>query len=267
MPVIGYLAASFPGDRVRMAEFNRGLSESGNVEGQNMTIEYRWAEGQCERLPALAADLVRRQVEVILASVPRWLCERPKRQHRRFQLSLSAGIDAVEAGIVASLGWPGGNVTGVTFIAVALAEKRLELLRELMPKPDVIAVLLNPNSTLLAQTQSSELLAAARAHAQRIHILNASSERELDLAFGALAKHGARPPIVGTDPFFKNRLALARRDAIPAIYDNREYAVVGGLMSNGASITDAYRQGGVYVGRRAPSQPACPFCSRRSLSW
>jgi putative ABC transport system substrate-binding protein len=226
MPVIGYLSLASPGPFAHLvAAFSDGLKEIGYVGGQNVAIEYRWAEGQYERLPALSADLVRRQVN---------------------------GGDPVKLGLVASLSRPGGNATGVNMFTSALEPKRLGLLRELVPGAALIAMLVNPNGPNI-ETQLKDLQEAARAVGQKIHILHASSARELDTAFATLTQLRAGAALIGSDPFFNSRrdelVALAARYAIPAIYEWREFAAAGGLMSYGTNLAEGYRQVGIYTGR------------------
>jgi ABC-type uncharacterized transport system substrate-binding protein len=252
MPVIGFLhGASAERLRNRVSEFQHGLQEAGFFEGQNLAIEYRWAESQYERLPRLAADLVRRQVALLFAgSLPAALAA--KSATTTVPIVFTVGGDPVKDGLVASLNRPGGNVTGVSLFFGEMVAKRLELLRELVPKAGVVAVLLNSNNPN-AETRSSDLHAAARTVGQQVQVFNASSEGEIETAFGRLAGLGADALLVGDDPFFESRraslIALAERHAIPTIYENRDYPAAGGLMSYGARFADAYRQAGIYAGR------------------
>jgi putative ABC transport system substrate-binding protein len=227
------------------------LSEAGYVEGQNVHIAFRWAEGQYDRLPSLAADLVSRQVAVITAlSSPAALAA--KAATSTIAVVFNVGTDPVRAGLVPSLNRPGGNVTGVTFFAAALEQKRLGLLRELIPQADLVAVLLNPNY-LDADVQLKDVQEATREIGQRTLILTARMDTEIDTAFATLAQQGVGALMVCADPFFDVRreriVALATRHHVPAIYHWRGYVVVGGLLSYGASLTDSYRQVGVYAGR------------------
>ncbi len=251
LPVIGFLnAASSDGYAHYVAGFRQGLAEAGYIESQNVAIEYRWAEGQYERLPALAADLVHRQVAVIVANTPAAMVA--SAVTTTIPIVFSSAIDPVKAGLVASLNRPGGNVTGVANFDDVLGAKRLELLRELVPKAEMIGLLINPNNPN-AETIASRLQEAARTLGQQIRILNASTEGEVDAAFATLAELRIGAILVASDPFFVSRrdqiVALAARQALPAIYQFREFPVGGGLMSYGASLADAYRQLGVYTGK------------------
>jgi ABC-type uncharacterized transport system substrate-binding protein len=252
MPVIGFLSARSPSESASVAAaFRNGLGEAGYVEGQNVHIEFRWADGQYDRLPVLAADLVRRQVAVIAAlSSPAALAA--KAATSTIAVVFHAGIDPVKAGLVASLNRPGGNVTGATFFTAALEPKRLGLLRELIPQADLVAVLLNPNYPD-ADVQLKDVQEATREIGQRALILAATVDTEIDTAFATLEKERASALMVCADPFFDVRreriVALATRHHVPAIYHWREYVVVGGLLSYGASVADSYRQVGLYAGR------------------
>jgi len=251
LPVIGFLnAASSDGYAHYVAGFRQGLAEAGYIESQNVAIEYRWAEGQYERLPALAADLVHRQVAVIVANTPAAMVA--SAVTTTIPIVFSSAIDPVKAGLVASLNRPGGNITGVANFDDVLGAKRLELLRELVPKAEMIGLLINPNNPN-AETIASRLQEAARTLGQQIRILNASTEGEVDAAFATLGELRIGAILVASDPFFVSRrdqiVALAARQALPAIYQFREFPVGGGLMSYGASLADAYRQLGVYTGK------------------
>ena len=252
MPVIGYLGAGSPGPNAPLvAAFHQGLSETGWVEGQNLAIEYRWAEGRYDRLPALAADLVGRQVDVIAASdVP--AARAAKSATSTIPIVFAVGTDPVGDGLVASLARPGGNLTGVTFIMTELLPKRLELLSELVPQAEVIALLVNPNNAN-AEPQTRDAREASRVKGVQLLILKAGSESEIDAAFATLVQGQAGALVVGADGFFFSRrdqlVALASRHAVPAIYDVREYAATGGLISYGASLTAAYREAGIYAAR------------------
>ena len=253
MPVIGYLSLASPGPFAHLvASFSDGLKEIGYVGGQNVAIEYRWAEGQYERLPALSADLVRRQVSVIVATGGSVVGLVAKAATGTIPIVISSGGDPVKLGLVASLSRPGGNVTGVHLFLSLLDPKKLGLLRELVPKASVIAVLLNPNAADI-QARLADVHEAAHAARQQIHVLHASTERELDTAFATLSQVQAGALVVGADAFFNSRrdhvVALAARHAIPAIYEGREYAVAGGFTSYGTSLADGYRQVGIYTGR------------------
>ncbi len=252
MPVIGWLNPLSPATITRLiAAFHQGLKDNGYVEGQNLAIDYRWAEGRYGRLPGMASDLARRELAAIYAVSPPAVLA-AKAATTTIPIVFLSGLDPVKSGFVKSLSIPGGNVTGVSLITSALGGKRLEILRELVPTALRIAVLVNP-SNQNTQTQLTDIEAAARSSARQLHILNAGSESEIDAAFATLA--GQRPDalMVGADPFLTSRrdqiVALAARYAIPAIYDWHEYTLAGGLMSYGTSLTAAYRQAGIYIGR------------------
>jgi putative ABC transport system substrate-binding protein len=253
MPVIGYLGTGSPAAETPfVAGFVQGLKESGYVESQNAAIEYRWAEGQYDRLPALAADLVRRQVSVIAAaSGPAAVAA--KAATATIPIVFQLGNDPVAVGLVASLNRPGGNITGVTTLSVELGPKRLELLHELVPKATVIAVLVNPDNATAFETQSRDLQAAARSLGLQLHVLHASTERDFDTVFATLVQLRAGGLAIGGDAFLNNQseqlAALALRHAVPAIHQPREFAAAGGLMSYGGSPTESYRPFGVYTGR------------------
>jgi putative ABC transport system substrate-binding protein len=253
MPVIGYLANAAPaGFASFLAAFRRGLGEMGYVEGRNVVIEYRWAEGRHDRLPGLAADLVRRQVAVIMATGGGAPAIAAKAATATIPIVFTGGADPVRQGLVASLGRPGGNATGVVNISSALTTKRLELLRELVPTAAMIVVLYNPASPD-AEGQVSQIQEAARTIGQPIHLVTASNERDFDAAFRDAAQKRAGALFVTGDPLFTTRraelVALAARHAIPASYSFRDLVVAGGLMSYGANLPDVHRQAGVYVGR------------------
>jgi putative ABC transport system substrate-binding protein len=253
MPVIGFLNNQGLAGRMYQVEaFRNGLSELGYSEGRNVTIEYRWAENQYDRLPALATDLVRRGVTVIAATGGAAAAHAAKAATSNIPIVFTAGSDPVEAGLVASLNRPGGNVTGVSFLTDALGAKRIGLLREVMAQPGIIAVLMNPQGPD-AERQSRELPSAAQAIGQSLEVVNASTEGEIDEAFSAISRARARALLVAADPFFNDQreriVALAARLGLPTIYESRAFVASGGLMSYGASIADAYRQAGVYVGR------------------
>jgi putative ABC transport system substrate-binding protein len=233
--------------------FREGLSEIGYVEGRNVTIEYRWADGQNNRLPALAADLVRRQVSVIAApgSTPAALAA--KAATATIPVVFQIGSDPVAAGLVASLARPGGNVTGVASMNTELEPKRLELLRELIPTAKIIALLVNPTSPFITENISKDLQAAAHTLGFQLHILNASSEYDFDTVFAALVQLRADALVIAPDAMFINRReqlgALTLRNAVPAISQFREFAAAGGLMSYGGSFIEGARQVGVLTGR------------------
>jgi putative tryptophan/tyrosine transport system substrate-binding protein len=255
MPVIGFLGSYSPdafGQHL-VAAFRQGLKETGYFEGQNVAIEYRWAENQNDRLPALAADLVRRQVAVIAVpgSTPGTLAA--KAATTTIPIVFWIGGDPVASGLVASLNRPGGNLTGVTTLNVEVGPKRLELLHELVPTATIIGLLVNPTSPTLAEPTTRHLQAAARALGLQLHVLHASAERDFDSVFATLAQLRAGALVIGPDPFFNSRseqlAALTVRHAVPAIYQYREFAAAGGVMSYGGSFTDQSRQAGVYTGR------------------
>jgi putative tryptophan/tyrosine transport system substrate-binding protein len=253
MPVIGFLNSASAGPFGQFAgAFRRGLNETGFVEGRNVTIEYRWAEGHFDRLPALAADLVRRNVVVIAATGGPSTGLAAKAATATTPIVFTVGSDPVKLGLVASFNRPGGNVTGVSFLTVELAAKRLGLLHELVPRVTTIAALVNPTSAN-SENQVKELREAARALGLELHVLSASSERDIDTVFASMLQTRIGALVVAADPFFNARreelVALAARHAIPAIYEWREFADVGGLMSYGTSLSDAYRLAGVYTGR------------------
>jgi putative tryptophan/tyrosine transport system substrate-binding protein len=253
MPVIGFLHPASPdtiADRLR--GFRQALKEAGYVEGENVAIEYRWAEEQIDRLPALAAELVRRRVAVIATAGGPTAAFAAKAATTTIPIVFVVNEDPVKLGLVASLARPGGNLTGINFLSGELVAKRLELLRELVRAVSRLAVLVNP-STGNAETIVKDLETAARAIGAQTQVFNASSGREIDTAFAALV--GERPDalFVGPDPFFLSRrvqlVNLASRHAMPATYSTRDFAEAGGLMSYGTNLTDIYRQVGVYTGR------------------
>jgi putative ABC transport system substrate-binding protein len=253
MPVVGLLGATTAdGYAAQVVAFRQGLQEAGYREGQNVTIEYRWAENQYERLPELAADLVRRQVAVIATIGGNPASLAAKVASATIPIVFHGSIEPVSAGLVASLNRPGGNVTGVVTLAVELGPKRLELLHDVLPAATEMAVLLNPSAPATAGLLQ-ELQAAARTLGLRLHALEASSDRDIDAAFAALAQSRASALMIGTDGFFVSRseqlATLALRHAVPAIFQYRAFAAAGGLMSYGGSVTDSYRLVGVYAGR------------------
>jgi putative ABC transport system substrate-binding protein len=253
IPVIGFLHTATPDSYAPMTvAFRQGLSEAGYVEGRNVAVEYRWAENQRDRLRALAADLVSRQVVVIFAGGNLEASLVAKAATSTIPIVFANGSDPVADGLVASLNRPGGNVTGATFLITTLGQKKLELLHEVVPKAAVIAVLLNPD-VFTSGTQLKDVQAAGRALGLQVHVLHASTERELDSAFASLTQLRAEALVVGADAFFNSRrdelVALAARHSIPTVYPWREAAAAGGLMSYGTSFADAYRQAGIYTGR------------------
>ena len=254
MPVIGFLGAESP-DLVesRLRAFRQGLSETDVVEGHNVAIEYRWAEGHNDRLPALAADLVSRQVTVIAlpGSTPAALAA--KAATTAIPIVFGVAVDPVAVGLVASLARPGGNLTGVTTLNLEVVPKRVELLHELMPTATAVALLVNPTSSTLAKTSTRDAQAAARTLGLELRVLHASTERDFDAVFATLVQRPAGGLVIAPDAFFNSHLeqlaALALRHAVPAFYQFREFAGAGGLMSYGGDVTDTYRQAGIYSGR------------------
>jgi putative ABC transport system substrate-binding protein len=250
-PVIGFLSISTPSVAApTVAAFRQGLGETGYVDGQNLTIDYRWSEGRLDRLPALAADLVGRKVDVIVAiGVP--AAHAAKDATSTIPIVFTSG-DAVGDGLVASLARPGANLTGVSFLTIELNPKRFELLSELVPLVKVIALLVNPNNPTTERVVRA-VQEPARAKGVQLHILKASTESEIDAAFAALVQRKAGALVVSAGPFFYNRreqlAALAARHAVPAIYELREYAAAGGLISYGTSLPAVFRQVGIYTGK------------------
>ena len=253
LPVIGFLNSTSPDlYAYRVGAFLQGLREAGYVEGQNAAIEYRWAEGQDDRLPALVADLVQRRVAVIIAGGNAAVLA-AKGATTTIPIVFTTGGDPVQLGLVASLNQPGGNLTGATVLAGELGPKRLELLHELLPTANVIGLLVNPTNPTVAEPNTRDLQAAARALGLQLHVLHASTERDFDTVFTALVHQRVGGLVIGGDGFFNNQndqlAALALRHAVPTIYQFREFAAAGGLVSYGASQTDMYRLAGVYCGR------------------
>jgi putative tryptophan/tyrosine transport system substrate-binding protein len=252
MPVIGFLNSESSDLFAYLARaFRQGLSQSGYVDGDNMAIEYRWADGQYDRLPALVADLIRRQVTVIAVNSPAPVMA-AKAATTTIPIVFATGYDPVAGGLVASLARPGGNLTGVTSLTAEVGPKRLELLRELVPTV-TIGLLVNPAAGSFAETISSDLQVAARKLGLQFHMLYASAERDFDAVFATLAQLRVGGLVIGSDPFFNSRseqlAVLAIRHGMPAVYQYREFAAAGGLMSYGGSLTDMYRQVGVHTGR------------------
>jgi putative tryptophan/tyrosine transport system substrate-binding protein len=253
MPIIGFLRDAPLADATHLVvAFRQGLKEAGFIEGQNVLIEYRSAEDQAHRLPALVADLVRRQVALIVGNTTSALAA--KAATTTLPIVFVTGNDPVINGLVASLSRPGGNMTGVSFLSSASVTKRLELLRQLVPKAAAIAMLVDPNlMNTLAESELRDVQAAAHASGQELIVVEASSDRDIETAFATFAQRGAVALFIGSSAFFNSRrervAALAVRHALPATYALREFATAGGLMSYGTSITDAYRLAGIYAGR------------------
>jgi putative tryptophan/tyrosine transport system substrate-binding protein len=252
VPVVGFLhSGSLSGRETQIAAFREGLADSGYIEGKNVVIEYRWAEGHYDLLPELVSDLRRRQVAVIVASpLPSALVV--KQASATIPIVFMVGDDPIKHGLAASLNHPGGNATGVSLLTAGLNGKRLGMLHELAPKASLIAFLVNPNNPNI-ETQASEMKEAADTVGLRIEIQQARTEPEIDAAFTAFAERGAEAFVLGPDPFFFNRrqqlVALAARYAVPAIYEVREFVEAGGLANYGASLTEALRQVGSYTGK------------------
>jgi ABC-type uncharacterized transport system substrate-binding protein len=253
VPVIGFLGpGSAQSDAYRVTAFRQGLTEAGLVDGQNFTIEYRWADSHYDRLPALATELVHRQVAVIATSgTPAALAA--KAATKTIPIVFETAADPVKIGLVASLNRPGGNVTGVTQASEEVAPKRLELLHELLPKAGVLALLVNPTAPELAEPQKREVLSAAQALGIDLHVLNASTEQDFDRIFAKLTELRAGGLVIGGDAFFTSHIkqlaVLTVQHAVPAIYQWREFAAAGGLMSYGSNVTETHRLVGIYAGR------------------
>ena len=252
MPVIGFLGVRSPDDTVTLAAFRRGLSEGGFVEGQNVTIEYRWAIGQYDRLPAQAAELVQKPVAVLVSAGGEPAALAAKAATSTIPIVFTIGDDPVKLGLVASFNRPGGNLTGINIFTTTLEAKRLGLLHELVPQAAAIGVLLNANFPA-AERQLRDVQGAARAIGLQIHALRANIDREIEVAFETVASQRIAALAVAASPFFTTRrdkiVALAARHAVPTMYTAREYAVDGGLMSYGIDVPDVYRQIGLYAAR------------------
>jgi len=253
IPVVGFLSSAQPAPYTPfVAAFRQGLNEAGYVEGKDVAIEFRWAEGHYDRLPTLASDLVRRQVAVLVAIGGNAPVLAAKTVTATIPIVFLSGGDPVKAGIVASLNRPGGNVTGVNVIFTALVPKDLEFLHQLVPKAAKISALVNPNYPDV-ELQRRELQETAAVIKQQIRVVSAGRERDIDSAFTTFVRQKTDALLVANDPFFLSRrdqiVALAARHAIPAIYSERQYTVAGGLMSYGPSLTDAFHRGGIYAGK------------------
>jgi putative tryptophan/tyrosine transport system substrate-binding protein len=251
MPVVGFInSGSADPSRHQVVAFHRGLNETAHVEGKNTLVEYRWADGHDDRLPALIADLINRQVAVIVANTPSAVVAR--RATATIPIVFTSGTDPVSIGLVTSLNRPGGNVTGVSFFSNKLEAKRLGLLHELVPSAALVAYLVDPNFPDAA-SQVKDVQEAARALGLQLHVERAGTEGDIETAFSVLTQKGVSALLIGAGPFFNRQrteiVALAARHALPAIYEWREFAEAGGLATYGTSLTDAYRQAGVYAGR------------------
>ena len=254
LPVIGFLSSASPDlYAIRLRAFHQGLKDAGYVEGQNVAVEYRWAEGQNNRLPVLAAELVHRQVDVIVAGGGTPSAVAAKAATATIPIVFAVGVDPVALGLVTSLNRPGGNLTGITNMNVEVGPKRLELLRELIPTATNIALLVNPTSPNLAEPFTRSMKAAASTLGLQLHVLQASTEQDFDRVFAALAQSRANALVIMPDVFFDTKseqlAALTLRHAVPAIFQFREFVVAGGLMSYGSNETDNYRLLGTYTGR------------------
>jgi putative tryptophan/tyrosine transport system substrate-binding protein len=252
MPVIGFLNVASPeGYSLYVAAFHDGLKESGYIEGQNVAIEYRWAEGHYDRLPEMAADIVRRQVSVIVANTPANLAA--KKATDTIPLVFTTASDPVQIGLVSSFNRPGGNVTGVSQLNASLGPKRLELAHELMPDATAAALLVNPNDPGRSEALAKEVQAAAAHLGLQLDILRAGSEPEIEAAFAGFAQLKAGVLVIGGDAFFNSKskllAELSLHHAVPAIYEYNEFTNAGGLMSYGGSIKESYRWAGIYAGR------------------
>jgi putative ABC transport system substrate-binding protein len=260
VPVIGFLSSRSSAESANHLEaFRKGLREAGYVEGQNVTIEYRWANGQYDQLPNLTSELVSRQVVVIAAAGGNVTALAARAVARSTQLAFIVGDDPIKLGLVSSLNRPGGNATGVSIFTTELGPKRLEILHELLPKASNMGLLINPAYPGSA-TEVAAVQALARAIGVTVLVLNASNEQEIDTSFAALSQQQARALLVSADALFVSRrdqlVALSARHAIPTIYDLRDFVVAGGLMSYGTSLADAYRQLGIYAGKILSGQKA-----------
>ena len=254
MPVIGFLSATSPDVNAnRLRVFRQGLKDTGYVEGENVTIEYRWAENQMDRLPVLAAELVHRSVAVIATIGNTPLALAAKSATTTIPIVFAVGEDPVRLGLVVSLARPGGNLTGINFFNAELAGKRLGLLRELVPTAKRVAVLVNPTDAMRTETTVRDVQAAARAMGLEIQLFNASTSREIDTAYATFVSERPDALFVDGDAFFNSRrvqlVHLATRHAVPAAYGGRDYPEIGGLMSYGTNVTDVFHQAGMYAGR------------------
>jgi len=253
MPVIGWLGNSSPGaGAISLAAFRQGLGDGGYIEGQNVTIEYRWAEGRYERLPALALDLVAHKVDVIVTGGGTAAANAAKSATSTIPIVFVVGADPIELGLVASLAHPDGNLTGIGFLAIELAPKQLEVLSELVPDAKAVALMVNPGNSSSERT-IERVQSAAREIGVPLHILKAHTEHEIDASFATIVELGAGALVIGADPFFVTQsdqlVALSSRHSIPAISAFREFVAGGGLLSYGTSLMAAQRHAGVYAGK------------------
>jgi putative tryptophan/tyrosine transport system substrate-binding protein len=271
MPVVGFLNGRSPGESESSeAAFRQGLKESGYIEGQNVHIAFRWAEGRYDRVPALAAGLIDIRVAVIAAAGGQAVPLAAKAATSTIPIVFVSGEDPVKMGLVAGLNRPGGNATGVSMFLTEMEAKRLALLHELVPTATIIGVIVNPSSPSI-DTQLQEVNSAARALGRQIQIVNATNERELDAAFASLAQSKAGALHIAANAYFTSRrdqiVALAAQHAIPAIYDQREFPTAGGLMSYGTSLSDAYRLMGVYTGKILKGEKPADLPVQRSTKF
>jgi putative tryptophan/tyrosine transport system substrate-binding protein len=263
MPVIGFLRPGSPESVAHLLiAFRAGLREEGFVEGQNVTIEYRWTEGQDDRLPKLLDDLVQRQVALIVTPGSTTFAFAAKAATKTIPIAFTSGIDPVKSGLVASFNKPGGNVTGIYQLANDLTAKRFELLHELVPSVTVFAALVNPTNAIVAETTTNEFRATASVLGLEVKILEASSNREIDMAFSSLFQQRVGAMLVSSDPYFTSRrvqfATLTNRTGIPAMFSIREYVEVGGLMSYGNNIAHSWRRLGFYAGRILKGEKGLP---------
>lgn len=254
MPTVGFLGAASPeGYATFVSGFLLGLKEEGFVDTENVAIAYHWAQGQYDRLPALAAEFVSRGVSVMVATGGLQSSLAAKQATQTIPIVFTLGSDPIKFGLVSSLNRPGGNITGVTLFAYLLDAKRVELMHELVPGASVVALLVNPNSPAQAEAQFAEVEAASKKFGQRLVVLKAGTESEIDQAIATIAQSKAGALLVSADPFFLSKrdqlIAQVTRNAIPSIFEWRQFVEAGGLMSYGIDLVDAYRQAGVYVGR------------------
>jgi len=254
LPVVGFLNLASAADWTpRVAAFQRGLGEAGYTDGRNVRIEFRWAEGQYDRLPTLAADLVQRRVAVIVATGGGPPLLAAKAATSTTPIVFTLGNDPIRLGVVNSLNRPGGNITGITLLGLELTAKRVAVLHDLVPRAAAIGLLVNPANPALAEPEASAALDAARRLGLQLSIQRAHNEQEIEQAFSALAKERADALVVGSDAFYESKrdqiVALAAKYALPTIYPQRESVTSGGLVSYGTNLSDAYRQAGIYVGK------------------